>query len=435
MIKELDKLNNELENTDDQNTRDRMLEAREAFNSKYHNHFKREADKTTLFNQMNIEKPTKWFMNLASEKMTNDSPFNKLKKNGKKYEDREEMLDDANKYYSNIFKHKPRPAGVSIEAFLKNLKDKPEVLLKKLTEEEKSTADRKIEEKELKKTLDKVSAGKTPGIDGIEKEYLTRYWRLIGKTIADASGIFVEKEKLNTFMDRGLIKVIQKGDTTGETLNNWRPITLLSQIYKLISGVIAGRMKLLLQKLISGCQKAYQNTANIGEIILDIVESIAICNHHKKPACILLIDFSKAFDSISHDYIYETLRFFNFGDYFIKIVKTMLTGRTCTVMIDGFETKPFNIERGVPQGDTASPYLFILVLEILLIKFSSYSSLNFSTNASNAFSIGRMLMCMLWMSLVWMKQQFSVLSVLALRMSDHSPFPILLNHEQRSAFA
>ena len=96
----------------------------------------------------------------------------------------------------------------------------------------------------------------------------------------------MEKEKLNTFMDRGLIKVIQKGDTTGETLNNWRPITLLSQIYKLISGVIAGRMKLLLHKLISGCQKVYQNTANIGEIILDIVESIAICNHHKKPACI-----------------------------------------------------------------------------------------------------------------------------------------------------
>ena len=127
-------------------------------------------------------------------------------------------------------------------------------------------------------------------------------------------------------------------------------------------------MKKLLGKLISGCQKAYQNTANIGEIILDIIATICLCNYHKKPAIILLIDLSKAFDSISHAYIYESLKFFNFGDYFIKIVKNMLTDRTCTVMIDGHETETFRKERGVPQGDTASPYLFILVLEILLLR-------------------------------------------------------------------
>ena len=77
-------------------------------------------------------------------------------------------------------------------------------------------------------------------------------------------------------------------------------------------------MKKLLVKLISGCQKAYQNTSNIGEIILDILENIALCNYHKTPAIILLIDFSKAFDSISHDYIYESLKFFNFGEYYIN---------------------------------------------------------------------------------------------------------------------
>ena len=156
-----------------------------------------------------------------------------------------------------------------------------------------------------------------------EREFLARFWRMLGKTITQATAIFVKKQKMSSFMDRGLIKVIQKGDTTGEELKNWRPITLLSQIYKLISGVVAGRMKNLLVKLIRGSQKAYQNTSNIGEIILDIIETNALCNHHKKPAIILLIDFSKAFDSISHDYIYESLKNFNFGDYFIKIVRTM----------------------------------------------------------------------------------------------------------------
>ena len=109
-------------------------------------------------------------------------------------------------------------------------------------------------------------------------------------------------------------------------------------------------------------------TKNIGEILLDIMETISILKFHKKPAMILLVDFSKAFDSISHTFIFDTLSYFNFGPKFINIIKTMLSNRQCTVMIDGTETESFNIERGVPQGDTASPFIFILVLEILIIK-------------------------------------------------------------------
>ena len=49
-----------------------------------------------------------------------------------------------------------------------------------------------ITEEELKIALDKVSSGKTPGIDGIEQEFLIRFWKLIRKTIPDATEIFVE---------------------------------------------------------------------------------------------------------------------------------------------------------------------------------------------------------------------------------------------------
>ena len=66
---------------------------------------------------------------------------------------------------------------------------------------------------------------------------------------------------------------------------------------------------------------------------MDIIETIALTKYHKTPAIILLVDFSKEFNSIKQDYIFKKLSFFNFGTHFIDIVKTMLKDRECTVMI------------------------------------------------------------------------------------------------------
>ena len=82
-----------------------------------------------------------------------------------------------------------RPKGVSIEKFLGDLKDTPEVLNKKRTEAENKEADKKIDEKELKEVLERVSSGKTPVIDGIERAFLLRFWKLIGTTIAKTTEI------------------------------------------------------------------------------------------------------------------------------------------------------------------------------------------------------------------------------------------------------
>jgi hypothetical protein len=124
---------------------------------------------------------------------------------------------------------------------------------------------------------------------------------------------------------------------------------------------VAKRIKKHLGKLISACQKAYQNTSNIGENILDVLEVKAISNYHKKPGMILLIDFSKAFDSINHIFIYKTLQFLNFGPYFINMLITLLNSRKCNLMVDGYPTKQFKILRGVPprrHGKPIQPFWF-----------------------------------------------------------------------------
>ena len=57
-------------------------------------------------------------------------------------------------------------------------------------------------------------------------------------------------------------------------------------------------MKKLLHKLIGNRQKAYHSDRNIGEIVMDIIETIALTKYHKTPAIILLVDFSKAKDKM-----------------------------------------------------------------------------------------------------------------------------------------
>ena len=77
---------------------------------------------------------------------------------------------------------------------------------------------------------------------------------MLGKTTQVSKQIFWKNQNLYILLERGIINVLRKGGTTGEELKNWSPITLLSQFYKLITGVIAGRMKKLIHEMIVSSQ-------------------------------------------------------------------------------------------------------------------------------------------------------------------------------------
>ena len=92
------------------------------------------------------------------------------------------------------------------------------------------------------------------------------------------------------------------------------------------------------------------------------------CNKKGLDGLLLLIDFKKAFDSIDHNYIYDTLRILNFGEDIISWMKLFLTERIAHILLGGHLTLKILLEQGVPQGDIISPFIFIIAVEILLIK-------------------------------------------------------------------
>ena len=80
---------------------------------------------------------------------------------------------------------------------------------------------------------------------------------------------------------------------------------------------------------------------------------------------LLLVDFEKAFDSISWSFIKKSLDFFSFGPDIKRWIESFYTNITACVAVNRNYTDRVSIERGVRQGDPCSAYIYLICAEIL----------------------------------------------------------------------
>jgi hypothetical protein len=127
-------------------------------------------------------------------------------------------------------------------------------------------------------------------------------------------------------------------------------------------------MKQVLDYIVSDTQSGFLKGRYIGENTRFIYDIMAYTEKKNNiPGLLVLIDFGKAFDSMSWTFIYKVLNYFGFGGNFIQWMKILNTKFRVSILHSGFLSEQFDIQRGSRQGDPIAPYLFILCAEILAI--------------------------------------------------------------------
>ena len=329
----------------------------------------RKCARTKLWHTMNFEKPTKSFCALAKATKGNDS-LNQLKKtdehgNTIEYVNDNERNKNINKYFKGIYSIIPEKT-LTLEEFLTpEILNSEHVQSKKLSDLQSNIDNVPISHHELSKALDETKTGSSPGLDGFTYTVIKFLWPLIGHPIAKGFEKMIENGEFYPNLRTASIKLIPKKGNC-EQIKNWRPISLLSNIYKIYSKAFANRLKRNIDQNTSTSQKAYSTKKSIHEALINILQCLKKSKNENKKIALLAIDFKKAFDSVSHEYILEILAFLNFSPYMIKIVKTMFRGKRAGIMSSTGIIAFFEILCGVAQGDAPSGLLFILCLEPLL---------------------------------------------------------------------
>ena len=231
-----------------------------------------------------------------------------------------------------VFKKREEKTTVEIKVFL-NVIDVP-----KLSEDQVKLCEEDLTEKDLYKSLRSMQNDKSPGNDGLTKEFYETFWN-------DLIEIFV-----NSVREAKVIGHLRRASVDS----------------KIISKALSEKLTEVLPDLISSQQMAYVKNRHIGEsgkLISDIIEMTKI----RKIGFLVTMDIEKAFDSLDHNFLISTLEKYGFGQNFILWIKILLNDQESCVINGGKTTKYFMLGRGARQGDPISAFLFILALEILFL--------------------------------------------------------------------
>lgn len=157
-----------------------------------------------------------------------------------------------------------------------------------------------------------------------------------------------------------------KKKAAGLNLDNIRPISLTSNVVKLIERIIHGRITHSIQDtILSPCQIGFRPGHSIWCAHVDLESRIKLARRKREYAALVTLDVAKAYDTIEYLILFNKLKSTNLPKYITAWIYEFMRDREFYCYQHGISTSKYNQTRGVPQGAVLSPILFNVLLSTI----------------------------------------------------------------------
>lgn len=255
---------------------------------------------------------------------------------GSTVSDHKEIKKEAGSFFSNLLNMYPEEfKGTTVEELR-------ELLNFRCSLDECSMLEAEVTTEEIKKVLFAMPANKSPGPDGYPCEFFKLTWPIIGSDFVVAIQSVFKFGFLPKRVNSTILALIPK-KTDSMEMRDYRLIACCNVIYKVVSKIIANRLKKLLPNIISENQSAF-----IMENVLLALEMVK--DYHKEsisPRCVMKIDISKAFDSVQWEFVLKGLKALGFPGKFLHWIRLCISSPSFSVQVNGELAGYFQSKRGL----------------------------------------------------------------------------------------
>jgi hypothetical protein len=256
----------------------------------YHHHMKGLIIRSKVKWSQEGEQCTKYFMNLEKRNINKKVITNLVKSDGKNVTNDDDIMQMQVDFYQNLYNSDNSTVKDEFDTFLNDIN------IQSLSDDSKSHCEGLLNNQECMKALKSMSLNKSPGCDGITAEFYKHHWKLIGHLIIDSFNEAYEIGELASSHRRGVITLLHKGKLLPRnSLDNWRPITLLNIDYKIAAKALATRINKVLPSIINTDQNGFIAKRGVNQNIRLIEDILRYTEEYNLKGAMICIDFKKSF--------------------------------------------------------------------------------------------------------------------------------------------